>query len=108
MSTTSDVMAGIERARAQAAARGEYVQPLMPTPRDSADTVTTEPIGSGMTEIVRLDGRTIGDVCGTDDGRPYLAQPSGARHGSYRFATRDDAIAAVVSHHRRGWWTGEV
>lgn len=72
-------------------------------------TITTEPIGSGTTEIVRRDGRELGDVVAPFRASgAYLAQPQGARHGTYRFATRDDAVAALVSYADRGWWTGEI
>lgn len=37
MGHTEEVMRGIERARAAAAARGEYVQPLMVEPREQWD-----------------------------------------------------------------------
>lgn len=64
-------------------------------------TVTTEPYGAAS-EFVYLDGRLVGDICDT------LAQPKGARHGSYFFPDREAAIAACVSYATRGYWTGEL
>ncbi len=73
------------------------------------DGVTATPIGSGATEDIRLDGRLIGDVVSDGPGTRAFATMAGARNFSHhRFATREDAITAVVSYARRGWWTGEI
>lgn len=50
--TTADVMAGAERARARAAAAGEYVQPTMTEPREQGDTEHA----SGSREQVTISG----------------------------------------------------
>lgn len=71
--------------------------------------ITTTPVGSGLTEDVHLDGREVGAIVNPlGESREFLAQPIAARQGTYRFATREDAIAALVSHDRQGYWTREV
>lgn len=63
-------------------------------------TITTEAYGE-ISETVLMDGTPIGDVFGT------CALPAGARHGTYRFASRQAAIDACVSYALTGTWSGE-
>lgn len=65
-----------------------------------ADRVTIRPLFDGATtRDVLVDGRKAGEVIGN------LAVISDRY---YRFPTPEAAIAAVVSHALRGWWTGEL
>lgn len=63
--------------------------------------VTVHPIGSGYTSTVTLAGRPIGVVYGT-----HMAREG--RSGSYRFATPEDALTALVSAAVVGSWRGEL
>src|SRR3954452_10801531 len=75
----------------------------------STAEITTTPIGSGATETVLADGREIGNVTSDGPGTRAIATMRDARRfGTYRFGTREDAIAAVVSYAERGYWTGEL
>lgn len=67
-------------------------------------TITTRKFGK-QSEGIYLDGRHIGDISGN---HIWLIDPVGAEYGTYKFATRDDAIAAVVSYATNGYWTKEI
>lgn len=70
--------------------------------------VTLTPIGSGATEIVHIDGRELGSVTSDGPGTSAVASINTGRFAMYRFATREDAIAACISHDERGYWSGEI
>ena len=74
--------------------------------------ITTQRIGE-ISEIVRMDGAVVGDIYVVSDILPgsatqYAAVPTGARYGTYRFESRQDAIAACVSYFTLGYWTNEL
>jgi len=68
--------------------------------------ITTQRIGE-ITETVRMDGAVVGDIY-PGAAAQYVAIPTGARYGTYRFASRQDALAACVSYVTRGHWTNEL
>lgn len=55
--------------------------------------------GGHGTEAVLVNGRHVGEV---------IASTAVIGDRYYRFADRDAAVAAVVSAHLRGYWTGEL
>lgn len=64
------------------------------------DHIEVRPLFDGATACdVLLNGVKVGGVSGD---RMYTGR------GCYRFADQAAAVEAVISRHRRGWWTGEL
>ncbi len=72
---------------------------------NATDRVTVTPMASGETHLVSLDGIPLGSIA---DCAPRTLAWIHNKASVLRFATRDAAIAALVSNHLRGYWTGEL
>ena len=67
----------------------------------SGDTIEVRPFYDGaITCHVLLNGAVIGTV--------YTNHMDGRRAQVHTFVDQAAAVEAVVSYHRRGWWTGEI